>query len=61
MWVTDDLAAVAMWDSPGTSDAASVRAENVWARYRAIAGEDAFERLTRYTDAGNGRGKERLL
>ena len=51
IWVTDDLAAVAMWDSPGTTDAASVHAESVWARYRATAGEDAFERLTRYTDA----------
>jgi hypothetical protein len=29
IWVTDDLAAVAMWDSPGTSDAAPVHAESV--------------------------------
>jgi GNAT superfamily N-acetyltransferase len=40
-----------MWDSPGTSDTASAHAESVWGRYRVIAGEDAFERLTRYTDA----------
>jgi len=51
MWVTDDLAAVAMWDSPGKSDAAPGYAESVWARYRAIAGEDAFDRLTSYKDA----------
>lgn len=61
IWVTDDLAAVAMWDSPGTTDAAPVHAESVWARYRAIAGEEAFERLRHYTDAGNGRGEERPL
>jgi hypothetical protein len=42
-----------MWDSPGTSGA-SVHAESVWARYRAIAGEDAFERLTRHKEAVAG-------
>lgn len=51
VWVTDDLAAVAMWDSPGKSDAAPGYAESVWARYRATAGEDAFDRLARYKDA----------
>jgi hypothetical protein len=51
VWVTDDLAAVAMWDSPGKSDRASGYAESVWARYRAIAGEDAFARLASYNDA----------
>lgn len=54
VWVTDDLAAVAMWDPPGKSDAALGYAESVWARYRAAAGEDAFERLTRYNDAVAG-------
>jgi GNAT superfamily N-acetyltransferase len=51
VWVSDDLAAVAMWDSPGKSDAAGAYAKSVWARYRANAGERAFERLARYQDA----------
>lgn len=51
VWVTDDLAGVAMWDPPGKSDAASGYAESVWARYRAIAGEDASDRLARYKEA----------
>jgi GNAT superfamily N-acetyltransferase len=51
VWVTDDLAAVAMWDSPGKNHASPGYAESVWARYRATAGEDAFERLARYNDA----------
>jgi GNAT superfamily N-acetyltransferase len=51
VWVTDDLAAAAMWDSPGKGDAAPGHAERVWARYRAIAGEDAFERLVTYNEA----------
>jgi GNAT superfamily N-acetyltransferase len=54
VWVTDDLAAVAMWDPPGKSDAALGYANSVWTRYRAIAGESAFERLTRYNDAVAG-------
>jgi GNAT superfamily N-acetyltransferase len=53
VWVTDDLAAVAMWDSPddGGGDAAPGYAESVWAGYRASVGERAFERLARYNDA----------
>jgi GNAT superfamily N-acetyltransferase len=51
VWVTDDLAAVAMWDFSRKSDRASGYAESVWARYRAIAGKDAFERLASYNDA----------
>jgi GNAT superfamily N-acetyltransferase len=51
VWVTDDLAAVAMWDSPSESGAAPGHAESVWARFRAIAGEDAFERLALYNEA----------
>jgi GNAT superfamily N-acetyltransferase len=48
VWVTDDLAAVAMWDSPGKSDTAPGRAQSALARYHAIAGEDASERLALY-------------
>jgi GNAT superfamily N-acetyltransferase len=51
VWVTDDLAAVAMWDSPGKSDAAPAYTESVWTRYRGTAGEDAFDRLARYNNA----------
>jgi len=51
VWVTDDLAVVAMWDPPGKSDAAPAYADSVWTHYRAIAGDSAFERLTRYNDA----------
>jgi GNAT superfamily N-acetyltransferase len=51
VWVTDDLAAAAMWDSPSKSDAVPGQAESVWARYRAVAGEHAFERLTLYNEA----------
>jgi len=39
IWVTDDLAAVAMWDPPGKGEDSSGYAEGVWARYRAIACE----------------------
>src|ERR1700689_574435 len=51
VWVSDDLAAVAMWDSPGKSDGAPAHAESVWTRYRTIAGEDACRRLASYNDA----------
>ena len=51
VWVTDDLAAVAMWDSPGQSDAAPGRAQSALAHYRAIAGEEASERLALYHEA----------
>jgi GNAT superfamily N-acetyltransferase len=51
VWVSDDLAAVAMWDPPGVSDGARGYGESVWARYRAIAGEEALRRLASYNDA----------
>jgi GNAT superfamily N-acetyltransferase len=51
VWVTDDLAAVAMWDSPDRRDATPVYTERIWTSYRAIAGEDAFERLAVYNAA----------
>jgi GNAT superfamily N-acetyltransferase len=51
VWVTDDLAAVAMWDSPDRSDAASLHAESVWKRYRTNASEEAFARVTIYNAA----------
>jgi GNAT superfamily N-acetyltransferase len=54
VWVTDDLAAVAMWDAPDSAHTAQAHAESVWARYRASVGEDAFARLARYNDAVDG-------
>lgn len=51
VWVTDDLAAVAMWDSPGKSDAELAHAKDVWARYRATVGEDTSGRLALYNNA----------
>lgn len=54
VWVTDDLAAVAMWDSPDRSDVVPGHAESVWTRYRTIAGEDAYERVAIYNEAVAG-------
>jgi len=55
VWVTDDLAAVAMWDPPSTGEdpagGAEAYAEEVWASYRAIASERTWDRLVRYNDA----------
>ena len=51
VWVSDDLAAVAMWDPPGERHHAGAKAASVWARYRALAGEEAFERLASYNAA----------
>ncbi len=51
VWVSGDLATVAMWDSPGGGDDEPERAEEVWAHYRAVAGEQAFKRLIAYNDA----------
>jgi GNAT superfamily N-acetyltransferase len=51
VWVIDDLAAVAMWDSPDRSDAVPGYAESVWAEYRSVAGEGAWQRLQIYNEA----------
>jgi GNAT superfamily N-acetyltransferase len=51
VWVTDDLAAVAMWNAPRERDRAPSHAERVWARYHAVAGKEASERLARYHEA----------
>lgn len=48
IWVSDDLATVAMWESPAAGDEHPQRAEQVWERYRAFAGEQAHERLVAY-------------
>jgi GNAT superfamily N-acetyltransferase len=51
VWASDDLATVAMWDSPSRGDEGPQRAEEIWARYRAVAGEKAYERIVAYNDA----------
>ena len=51
VWVTDDLAAVAMWDSPRKRDIAPGRTPSAMARYNAVAGEEASERLALYHEA----------
>jgi GNAT superfamily N-acetyltransferase len=51
VWVSEDLAAVAMWDGPARGHHAGAHAASVWARYRALAGEEAFGRLASYNAA----------
>jgi GNAT superfamily N-acetyltransferase len=51
VWVTDDLAATAMWDPPKSAERTAEVASRVWAGYREIAGEDAAGRLARYNAA----------
>ena len=51
VWVTDDLAAVAMWDPPGSTDDPAEDVESIWARYRAIAGKNTLRRIATYNDA----------
>jgi ribosomal protein S18 acetylase RimI-like enzyme len=51
VWVSDDLAAVAMWDPPKKNAGASVYEQSVWEGYRVSAGEDAFARLRTYNKA----------
>jgi GNAT superfamily N-acetyltransferase len=51
VWVTDDLAAVAMWDPPDKSPESPQYAEEVWKRYRAMSSAEAHRRLLAYNDA----------
>jgi GNAT superfamily N-acetyltransferase len=51
VWVSDDVATVAMWDSPSGENDRLQRAEEVWTRYRSATSEQAFERLLAYRDA----------
>jgi GNAT superfamily N-acetyltransferase len=51
VWVSDDLASVAMWERPNGADDPPQRTEEVWARYSMLAGEQARERLLAYRDA----------
>jgi GNAT superfamily N-acetyltransferase len=52
IWVSDDLATVAMWESPsGDDDEQWTRTKKAWARYVSLAGEEAHERLVAYKTA----------
>ena len=54
VWVSDDLATVAMWDGPRRVNEQAQAAEQIWADYRAAAGNRAFERLVAYKTAVAG-------
>jgi GNAT superfamily N-acetyltransferase len=53
VWVTDDLAATAMWDRPKpvATAAPTDLATRTWATYRVLAGPGAAARLARYNGA----------
>jgi GNAT superfamily N-acetyltransferase len=51
VWVTDDLAATAMWDRPKSVAASTELAARTWAAYRELAGPAAAARLARYNGA----------
>jgi GNAT superfamily N-acetyltransferase len=56
VWVSDDLATVAMWESPigdggDDDDGQWTRTKKAWARYVSLAGEEAHERLVAYKTA----------
>jgi GNAT superfamily N-acetyltransferase len=51
VWVTSDLASVAMWDAPDKSGFDRDYAERIWEGYRAIAGRLATQRLSSYNEA----------
>jgi GNAT superfamily N-acetyltransferase len=48
VWVSDDLASVAMWEGPSSGHDSSRLADAAWERYRAEAGPRVFERLLAY-------------
>jgi GNAT superfamily N-acetyltransferase len=51
VWVTSDLAAVAMWERAGGERRPSEQTERVWEAYRAVAGPDVWDRLVEYDRA----------
>jgi GNAT superfamily N-acetyltransferase len=51
VWVTDDLAAVALWEPPGGAGLPAGVVDATWARYRERAGPVAWERLHAYEAA----------
>jgi GNAT superfamily N-acetyltransferase len=51
VWITGDGAAAAMWDPPATGSEPWSPSEDVWAPFRAQAGEAAWQRLAEYERA----------
>jgi GNAT superfamily N-acetyltransferase len=51
VWVTGDVAAVAMWEQMGVATPPSVGSEQTWQAYRTLAGEAAWARLGEYERA----------
>ena len=48
VWVTSDLAAVAMWEPCGPDSPRPVDAEQIWKAYRAAVDPDTWQRLRAY-------------
>jgi GNAT superfamily N-acetyltransferase len=51
VWVSTDLAAVAMWEKFGGDNVHAVEAEQVWKEYRAVVGSPTSDRLAEYERA----------
>jgi GNAT superfamily N-acetyltransferase len=51
IWVSADLAAVAMWEKFGANDAHAAVARQVWKEYRAAVGSPTWDRLAEYERA----------
>lgn len=51
VWVSDGVAAVAMWDTWERDQAADARAAGIWDEYGALVGKPASERLELYNQA----------
>ena len=51
VWVTDDLAAVAMWELRDGDAPVHEQRDDVWAGYRAAVGEELWERLEEWETA----------
>lgn len=51
VWVGDEGASVAMWESPASREEPAGRAEAIWTRYRACAGTRASRQLDAYSAA----------
>jgi ribosomal protein S18 acetylase RimI-like enzyme len=51
VWVSDDLAAVAMWKAPDKREEPDDRSDEIFSRYRAAVGAGAARRLAAYDGA----------
>ena len=51
VWVTCDLASVAIWDPPEADGASSAATEHVWDMYRALGRAPVWQRLSEYQHA----------